>query len=261
VHEERITAPDAPADRAGAHPILGFAAGSLQVLRALTSGPSHLDPRGFSCELARSTMPNEEQYEQDVFISYRRDTNAAEWLRLYLHPRLKQWLKEELGREPVIYVDWEMETGTIWPEKLRRALLRSRCLLPIFSPPYFTSNWCLAELHSFLARHQQLGMGMVDAPDGLIFPVIFSDGDSFPPEAGQIQVQRDRADFGFLRLNNPDPMFGQTPRSPELTEKIGLVAADLKKMIGRAPAWRDDFPVVLPSPSGTLVLVEQPRLV
>lgn len=200
-------------------------------------------------------------YEHDLFISYRRNTNAAQWLKLYLYPRLGMALKDELGQDPRIYVDWEMETGTIWPSKLERALLRSRCLLPIFSPPYFESEWCRAELHSFLARHNQIGLGNVDAPTGLIFPVIFSGGAAFPPEVQQIQVRRDRADFGHMKLNNPDPMFGQTVRSAELTGKIQEMAIDLARMIANAPAWRADFPVCLPPASSHPFVVQQPRLV
>src|SRR5512146_1527304 len=95
-------------------------------------------------------------YHWDVFISYRRAGNVTGWVQNHLHPVLVSCLADELDRPPQVFVDNQMEVGTYWPDELANAQRMASYLLAVWSPPYFTSPWCVAELHSMWAREQLL---------------------------------------------------------------------------------------------------------
>jgi hypothetical protein len=101
-------------------------------------------------------------YTYDLFVSYRREQPgktplSMPWLRKVVD-RLEHYLGMELGdREPRIFFDTNcVELGDHWPQRLHAAILGSKCILPIWTPPYFRSRWCLAEWKSFAAREQLL---------------------------------------------------------------------------------------------------------
>jgi hypothetical protein len=113
-------------------------------------------------------------YEFDVFISYRRSGTVPDWVHNHLHPLLRDCLADELSRDPVIFLDSTMETGVYWPVGLEWALRRSRLLLPVCSPQYFTSPWCVAEWGTMRAREAVTGMATEQWPRGLIYPLAFT---------------------------------------------------------------------------------------
>src|SRR4051794_13044009 len=116
-------------------------------------------------------------YQYDIFISYRRAPPVSDWVENHFRRLLEEWVGESFAeREPRLFIDTRVETGTDWPLELRNALLRSCLLVPVWSPRYFRSAWCMAELRSMRAREQQLGMRTQSDSSGLIFPVRFNDG-------------------------------------------------------------------------------------
>jgi hypothetical protein len=124
-----------------------------------------------------------QEYQYDVFFSYKRHSLTLEWTKGVVR-LLRLWLEHEVGREISVFVDEDcIETGDRWPEKLREALKCSRCMVCVWSPPYFRSNWCMSEWRSFREREKQLNM----TSHGLIVPVRFHDGDHFPEEARDVQ--------------------------------------------------------------------------
>src|ERR1035438_6726392 len=98
-------------------------------------------------------------YRYDVFVSYKReDSNkrlVTPWLREVLD-RIKYWLRQEMGgKKAYFFFDEEsIEVGDNWPEMIRDALLSAKCLLPVWSPEYFQSTWCVSEWKSFLTREK-----------------------------------------------------------------------------------------------------------
>jgi len=96
-----------------------------------------------------------------------------------------------------IFVDLKIETGSAWPDELRHALKTSRCILAVWSPEYFRSEWCLAEWHTFREREKVANMISNSNSRGLIYPVKFADGDHFPQAAKDVQ-QRDLTKRLFL---------------------------------------------------------------
>lgn len=176
------------------------------------------------------------EYEFDVFISYRREGNPYRWVRNHFHPRLRDCLADHLPNDPKVFIDEGMEVGTVWPDQLKDALNRTRILVPVFSPQYFRSRWCLAEWHSMAERELLLGQS------GLIYPVLFSDSDNFPSFA------RERSWRDLKKWNTPDPVFQQTVQWIDFVREIEDVAIQLSRLISKAPPWEPNWPALRPDP-------------
>lgn len=183
-------------------------------------------------------------YEFDVFLSYRRSGrgNAAAWVRHHFHPLLVDCLADELDHPPRVYVDLETEIGAYWPGLLEQRLQRSRVLVAVLSPRYFESSWCLAEWHTARAREEALGMATKLNPGtSVIYPVVFSDSESFPEDA---QTRQARV---LKQWNNPRPGYRDTPAYDELYDEVKRIAVELRGFINNAPAWQPDWPTCRPS--------------
>lgn len=184
-------------------------------------------------------------YEFDVFLSYRRRSPISDWVRDYFFDELAQWLDAARVTSSHLFIDDEgIETGDDWPLRLRRALQRSRFLVAVWSPNYFASPWCLAELRSMLARERKLSMRCEEDPRGLVFPVKFNDGKYFPPDVGTIE-HRDFSEWAYTAAS-----FRQSPKFLEFQAETRTFAAKLAERLDDPPPWRDDFPIELPSPDG-----------
>ncbi len=180
-----------------------------------------------------------DDYQYDVFISYKRDDLFQKWISTVVK-HLGYWLAQELGvREVKIFVDQEcLEVGDLWPESLKSALKSSRCMVGIWSPSYFQSEWCMTEWESFLGREKLVNMGF----HGLIAPVRFHDGEHFPPRAKQVQW------LDFAPYTCPLDVFWSTPLAVEFTSKIQELAKSVAAIIRRAPAYQHDWPIVQGTP-------------
>lgn len=180
-------------------------------------------------------------YEYDVFISYPRRAPAGDWVRDYFSGLLRDWLSQSMDREAQIFFDREtIETGDAWPERLRRGLAGSRYMVAVWTPPFFRSRWCMAEFLSMRRREHQLRLLTQEEPAGLIFPVTFHDGESFPPEAKEIQSE------DFKPYAYSAPFFRDSRAFMEFEGAVKALAERIATRIERTPAWRDDFPLVEP---------------
>ena len=198
-------------------------------------------------------------YQYDVFVSYKREPSDNQlitpWLCKVL-ARIEYWLRQELGGTGVdVFIDTKsIEAGDAWPETIREALLTARCLLPIWSPEYFHSAWCVAEWRSFLMRERRIterGQGT----SKLIVPIKVHDGDWFPPEAARVQQ------FDLSRFAATTEAFWETRRADELDQLlIREVAPVLARAVREAPAFEADWPVDLGAPSAPPTDVEMIRL-
>jgi hypothetical protein len=121
----------------------------------------------------------ENNYSYDLFISYRRHPSWSNWVREHVCRLLDDYLTRDLGRQPHVFVDQQIEPGQDWPDRLGNALGRARILLPIYSLDYFSSHWCLHELDLMHARGQATRCR-------LIFPALAHDGDQIPQELRRI---------------------------------------------------------------------------
>jgi hypothetical protein len=172
-------------------------------------------------------------YEYDAFFSYKRDRESDEW-----HERVKDklifWLKQELQRQDVrIFFDTEdIRTGMRWRQKLADALRKSRCIVCVWSPLYFQSQWCLSEWKTFLQREQQTNRD-------LVMPASYFDGETFPPDATAKQF------LDFSKFASTMPKFWETELAVDF-EKHRLMpfAHDLAIIVRSAPPYDDAFPIV-----------------
>jgi hypothetical protein len=184
-------------------------------------------------------MPQD--YDYDIFISYRHRGPAYSWVKEFFHPSLEQWLPDFVPPEydVKIFIDSQIETGAEWPAKLRQALRLSRCLLPILSPDYFRSKWCQAELQTMQRREQLLDLRTDQNPSGLIYSVVFASPEFFPPEIQRIQ-SKDMSPWATTFSN-----FKSSQNFPLFESEIKNVCKELRQFIQGAPVWQD-WPVVTP---------------
>jgi len=197
-------------------------------------------------------------YEYDLFVSYKREPPSRRlytpWLVGVLE-RVEHFLCQELGgRDVRIFFDASsIEVGRRWPREIRSALLRSRCLLAIWTPEYFRSPWCTAEWRSFLSREDVVRSSGSECQ--LILPLAVHDGRWYPPEAQEVQQ------FDLSRYYATTAAFWRSARADELDQKIlHELVPNLARAIERAPAYAPNWPVVEPPPSASPEGTEMIRL-
>jgi len=181
-------------------------------------------------------------YEFDLFISYRRRGNPLNWVQNHFYPRLRDYLDDHLDKDPALFIDVGMEKGSHWPTRLENALNRTKILIPIYSPQYFRSPWCLAEWTTMAEREVVLGLSSAERPQGLIYPILFSDSDNFPTFA-RLRSWRD-----LKKWNNPDPVFQQTVEWVSFLREVEAIAEDLATLLPQVPDWQPDWPIYRPDP-------------
>lgn len=177
-------------------------------------------------------------YEFDIFVSYRRTDTIGLWVKNHLVPRLELRLNEVAPNPIRIFCDFKMADGVNFPAELKQRIKSSSLLLCIWSADYFRSKWCMAEWESFRERQKQLNLFTDDHTQGLVYPIRYSDGDYFHPEARLVQCQKD-----FSQLNYPDEVFRSSPKYLEFDDLVKIMADDLVKRLDDIPAWRADFPI------------------
>jgi hypothetical protein len=182
-------------------------------------------------------------YKYDFFISYSRHGTAQQWLLNHFYKKLCECLADQLSPPPKVYMDRGMSKGVHWPSSLQHALHRSKIMIQVLSPGYFKSNWCMAELRSMQAREKLLGFASPEIPQGLIYPILYSDSQNFPLE------QRQRSWWDLKAYAQPDPVYQQTVEFIEFHRKMIEVATDLAELVQQVPPWQADWPlVVTPDP-------------
>ena len=100
--------------------------------------------------------PTDPDYEYDVFFSYKRHDESLDWTRR-VAAKLRFFMSLELNRDVRMFVDEDdILTGQKWPKRLQEALQRSSCMICVWSPMYFQSDWCFSEWRSFREREKLL---------------------------------------------------------------------------------------------------------
>ncbi|NNN36846.1 toll/interleukin-1 receptor domain-containing protein [Streptomyces sp. S3(2020)] len=193
-------------------------------------------------------------YEYDVFISYSHTGNVEGWVKNHFHTELTKALWDVLPNDPRVFVDYEIPVGTHWPDKLEDALLKSRCLVAIWSPPYFRSKWCMAEWVSMLKRQAVLKEANGQAPK-LIYPIRFQDGAHFHPDARALQHYMDLSKYG-----HDGEQFRNTPDFVAFQKEMRTVAEDVAELLACAPDWQADWPIDRPDAYVEIPKSRLPRL-
>ncbi len=171
-------------------------------------------------------------YEYDCFFSYKRDQESDEWHRT-VKKKIQHWLQQELGRSDVsIFFDTEeVHSGERWQARVADALRRSKCLVCVWSPPYFQSRWCVSEWMSFVDREKQVGRS-------LIVPASYFDGENFPAVAKTVQT------LDFSPFASTMPGFWLTSLAVDFeTQRLRPFAHHMAQAIQNAPPYDDGFPI------------------
>lgn len=180
------------------------------------------------------------KYKYDVFLSYRNIDPISEWIDQYFLRQFKVGLRSALGYDPRIFFDKEnIRSGDQWKERIKRSLMKSKCLVAIWSPTYFHSEWCLRELKTMMNRERNFGLRTIEKPQGLIFPIRGRDGIHFPNYANDIQ-QRDFK--RFLRIGEG---FGRTERFVEFQDEMEIWTEEVAYGVDNAPPYDErwmEFP-------------------
>ncbi len=179
-------------------------------------------------------------YEWDVFISYPRSGQVGAWVGNHFAPVLRDCLESVLPQQPRIFIDHSLETGVAWSDALKQALLRSRLLVAVWTPPFFRSPWCMAEWESMLEREAVLAGGR--PPRGLIYPVVYSDGNHFALKAKQTQFRRDLTKFTY-----PQPGFRDSVAYLGFHDTMMDIAAEIETHLQTVPPWQDHWPIIEPA--------------
>ncbi len=186
-------------------------------------------------------------YQYDVFISYRKTDTGKYWVSEYFVPRLKEELADILGRNVEIYYDLkELASGQSWPDALKRALVLSRCLVPVYSGSYFGSEWCSREFSIIFNRQNKCNLGCLSEPTGIIIPVLVRDGDHLPTLAKNIQHTKMGEYYTSCEA------FKKSPAYMEFELLVKGFAEDVSRAIIKSPEcnqmwfekeWLDDVPI------------------
>ena len=189
-------------------------------------------------------------YYYHIFISYSRLGDVPGWVHTHFLPVLTNRMDAVWNESPQIFIDQKIDVGSDWPEDLANALHHSCCMLAIWSPSFFRSKWCMAEWETMLAREQQTGLRSRGHTMGLVYPVVFSDGEYFPEAAKRTQSKFDLKDYTY-----PYPQFRNTPEYLKFHDKMTEVANGLVRLLQEVPPWNAAWTVVRPPPN----TLDEPR--
>ncbi|WP_268244607.1 toll/interleukin-1 receptor domain-containing protein [Actinokineospora fastidiosa] len=173
-----------------------------------------------------------------MFISYCRHGSVQKWLMNHFHPKLRDCLADQVAPAPKVYVDRTMRRGVHWPSDLRHAVRHSKIMVQLLTPGYFQSPWCMAEWRSMQERQKVLGLANLDFPQGLVYPILYSDSDNFPDEGRQLSWW-DFKEFGY-----PELVYQESRDFIHFHRKVAELAADLAALLRQVPEWQPDWPIV-----------------
>ena len=172
-------------------------------------------------------------YEYDVFISYTRGFPFGNWVKDTFYPFFKSYLENSLSYQPNIFIDKnDISPGDSWPDKIKSALINSKCLVSIWSPAYFRSPWCMKECGIMHFREQELEYRTIKKPYGLILPVNILDGKRFPEFAKNIHW------LDFRKHARVGEGFKNTKRYVYIQDKLEeWIEKDVAEIIEKSPPW------------------------
>lgn len=175
-------------------------------------------------------------YEYDVFISYKQGVHFGEWVIEYFFDLFNAFLGEALQKEARVFVDKKnISPGNSLTPDVKHALAKSICMVGIWSPRYFGSDWCKWECSMMLHRERTLGYRTNENPSGLIIPIIAHDGKSFP------EAVKDIKKTDFTDCVRTGPGFKKCERYVEFQDRLILFADDVARVVKAPPQWDEKW--------------------
>ena len=175
-------------------------------------------------------------YKYDVFISYSRKKDVYQWVHNIFLPVFKLFFNESLSWDPKIFVDVnEIKFGDSWPERLKEAIAYSKCMISIWTPSYFRSEYCIKECGLMMYRETMLGYRKPTTPNGLVFPVNLYDGDFFPVITKEINWFLCHDYFRVAQA------FKQSERHLTFQDVMAQKVPDIVHVVQNAPDWNSQW--------------------
>jgi hypothetical protein len=88
----------------------------------------------------------------------------------------------------------------------------------------------------------------------VIYPVAYvSNLNDFPAEAQKRQCR------DMEKWNSPHPSFRDTKEYNDFDKEVQKLCKELALLIKRAPAWQNNFPLLMPKPSSKKLVVKLPK--
>src|SRR4030095_10285742 len=88
--------------------------------------------------------------------------------------------------------------GVFFNDELFANLIQSKCVVSIWSPPYFRrSDWCIMEFLTMKHRQEVLKLGPHTTPKSLIWPILYRDVNPIPDLAQGLSYA-DYRDFNVV---------------------------------------------------------------
>lgn len=206
-------------------------------------------------------------YKYDIFLSYRRSPVRDQWIIEHFIPlfweRAREEIAGETGRAPsgLFFDQTELsdetrkgtlqqhgiEPGENWQNELREAIKASRCMVALWSPLYFHSEWCQIEWKSFAGRR------INPVHPTLLVPISVFDGDRFPSAARAAQYFN-LSDFVLVGEG-----FKKTELYITFQQELRNLARRVARVISSAPEWEDwPLPETVQTPGE--VIIQQEKL-
>ena len=175
-------------------------------------------------------------YVYDVFLSYRHGLPFGPWVRDNFRHLFAAYLEQALLRPPVIFWDeTSIKPGDAWPHRIKRALALSRCLVPIWSPGYFISEWCVRECCVMLNREGKFGYRTPENPSGLVVPVRVFATEHLPATIQKLITETqylDAQDYVSSVAN-----YNTTPECAKLEKELKKWVFGVAAIVNSAPTW------------------------
>lgn len=200
---------------------------------------------GTGSVLRTSPPPSVSRY--DIFISYRSDDFEGALVRGHFKTYLEKVLIRKFAEWPngapkIFIAEHTLGNGESWETAVAQALRNSRLMLSMFSVPYFTRPWCVAEYNHFVDRNKALGRGGPFGLPSVLQPVLLSPREDLPPTARSFQTKHDLSDFvrpSFFKGTRLIKRFEQT---------VEAIAVDIIAALKSVGEIHGDWDVAPPEP-------------
>ena len=156
------------------------------------------------------------------FLSYSHfDDNHDDGLVSQLAIRIASEVQAQLGYEFHLFIDRkDIKWGQAWKIRLGSGLATSTFFMPVLTPSYFRSEYCVAEAVEFLGSERQL------MRSDLVLPIYYIDVDDSLLDSSDLRKQLTEHQFLDWRDLRFEPL-----TAPEIRKRIASAAADICKAI------------------------------
>lgn len=172
-------------------------------------------------------------YINDVFISYKRGKVNEQWLNEIFLPYFENELDNILPFKPKIFVDKTgLTPGVDFTNELFRNLIFSKCLVSIWSPPYFRkSEWCITEFLTMRFKQEYHKLDAFTTPKTLLWPIMYRKVDPLPAAIKNINY------LDYSEYNVVGEAFFKSEKFIKFQEQLQTEIKSIAEIILAAPDY------------------------